>query len=184
MLAAPISRLPWRNGEAWGRQQDYKTKLTASELLEERQQLRCLLSTSRAHALPSPNTFISLCVWACCLHAHLHSSYVFGCAACLPACLWDSSNGAFGGSLSFPFYMCKTPRSARGELPPIFLGCFLWRLKYTYMCLTLQIPRRVLVAFCFPNSHTSISKFLWTLCSSAFPSVLLLRLFVIPTVLM
>lgn len=72
--------------------------------------------------------------------------------------------------------MCRAPRSARGELPPVFLGCFLWRLKHTHMCLTLQIPRRVLVASCFPNSRPSISKFLWALCSSALPSVLSLRL--------
>lgn len=105
--------------------------------------------------------------------------------ACMPACPWDSSVGAFGGSLRVsPFYMCRTPRSARGEPPPVFLGWFLLRLKHTHMCLTLQIPRRVLVAFCFPNSHMSISKLLWALCSSAFPSVLFLRLFVVLTVLM
>lgn len=41
----------------------------------------------------------------------------------LPACPWDSSVGAFGGSLRVsPFYMCRTPRSARGEPPPAFLG--------------------------------------------------------------
>lgn len=32
------------------------------------------------------------------------------------------------------FYLCRTPRSARGELPWVFLGCFLPGLRHTHMC--------------------------------------------------